>query len=119
MLHDRVSPQTLGLVRIWVFGLWLVQTLSFPLWQRAGAPNFEPVGVLRLIPAAAWVVLDTTAVYKGVIAALLFFLAALVLGVGPYRWLAVVTCVLLTFSQGIARSFDYIGHNELVLLYAA
>jgi hypothetical protein len=46
-------------------------------------------------------------------------LALLVLAVGPFRCLAIFTCILLTFYQGLIRGFGYINHGELPMLYAA
>jgi hypothetical protein len=46
-------------------------------------------------------------------------LALVVLGVGPFRCIAIATCILLTFYQGLIRGFGYINHGELPMLYAA
>ena len=33
--------------------------------------------------------------------------------------LAIFTCILLTFYQGLIRGYGYINHGELPILYAA
>src|SRR5205823_6246364 len=43
----------------------------------------------------------------------------IVLGVPGYAIIAVTTCVLLTLYQGLPRSFGFLNHAQLALLYAA
>jgi hypothetical protein len=119
MLHHDVSPRTVGLARIWVYGLWLWPVLTFPVAELAELPGFQPIGVLRLLPSPALEVLRDVAVLRGLQAITLSGLVLLVLGLGPYYVIAIGTCVLLTISQGLMRGFGHVCHNELALLYAS
>jgi hypothetical protein len=121
MLHQRVSPETLGLARIWVFGIWLVSVLLTPFSDLARFPIevLRPIGVLQLIPSAAWPVLLSHAGLIGLKMTLAGGLGLLVLGVPGYRTVALLTCAALTFHQGLIRGFTFTNHGELPLLYAA
>jgi hypothetical protein len=120
VLHARVSPETLGCARIWVFGIWLVWVFLDPLPDLARYPTeiLRPIGVLKLVPAAAWPLLLSAAGLWGLKLALLAGLAALTLGLPGYRPVALVTCVLLTLYQGVIRGLTFTNHSELALLYA-
>lgn len=121
MLHQRVSAETLGCARIWVFGIWLVSVSLTPFSDLARFPTevLRYIGVLRLVPGAAWPLLLSPAGLWGLKLALLAGLALLVLGTPGYRPVAVATCAMLTFYQGLIRGFTYTNHGELPLLYAA
>ena len=121
MLHERVSPRTLGVARVWVFGLWAHRLLTEPFPEVGAMPLavFEPIGVLRLLPAAIWPVVCTTPALEILRAALLVGLGLVVLGVPGYRLLAPLVCLLVTLQQGLVRGYGYVNHGELGLLYAA
>jgi hypothetical protein len=121
MLHQRVSPETLGCARIWVFGIWLVSVLLTPFSDLARFPVeiLRPIGVLQLIPPFAWPALLSPAGVLGLKIALLAGVALLVLGLPGYRLTALLTCALLTFYQGLIRGFTFTNHGELPLLYTA
>jgi len=121
VLHERVSPRTLGVARIWVFGLWVHRLVTEPFPEVAAMPLavFEPIGVLRLLPTSLWPVFCTTPVLEALRAILLVGLGLVVLGVPGYRVLAPLVCVVVTFQQGLVRGFGYVSHGELGLLYAA
>jgi hypothetical protein len=80
---------------------------------------FEPIGVLRLLPAALWPLACTTTALESLRAVLLAGLTLVVLGVPGYRVLAPLVCLLVTFQQGLVRGFGYVSHGELGLLHAA
>ena len=121
MLHQKVSPETLGCARIWVFGIWLVSVSLTPFSDLARFPaeTLRPIGVLQLIPSSAWPVLLSPSGLLGLKVALLAGLALAVLGLPGYRPVALLTCALLTFYQGLVRGFTYTNHGELPLLYVA
>ena len=52
MIHQRATAQTLGLVRFWVFGIWLVLIAIDPFYLMAEFPRsvLKPIGLLRLVP---------------------------------------------------------------------
>ena len=121
MLHEKVSPQTLGFARIAVYGAWFWHVVKDPLDKVTEIPleYFSPIGVLRLVPQPAWPLIYTAKSLLVLKLAMLTCLALLVLGVWPFRCIAIFTCILLTFYQGLIRGFGYINHGELPILYAA
>jgi hypothetical protein len=121
MLHEKVSPQTLGFARISVYGIWFWHVLKDPLGMVADVPfeYFSPIGVLQIVPQPLWRLIYTTEFLAALKLTMLVSLALLLLGVGPFRCIAIFTCILLTFYQGLIRGFGYINHGELPMLYAA
>jgi hypothetical protein len=121
MLHEKVSPQTLGFARISVYGIWFWHVLKDPLGKVAEVPfeDFSPIGVLQIVPQPLWRLIYTTEFLAALKLIMLVGLALLLLGVGPFRCVAIFTCILLTFYQGLIRGFGYINHGELPILYAA
>lgn len=120
MLHQRVTPWTLGVIRAWVFGIWLLIIVPDPFYLLAELPIsiFEPLGLMRFVPASGWTwILDVQFLY-GFKFLLLVFLVLSMLGVWPYHPIAITTAVMLTFHQGLVRGFSYINHAELGALYA-
>jgi hypothetical protein len=119
LLHQGAPPRALAVVRTGVLGLWLFKTAVNPLAQLAALPVdfFQPIGVLRLLPTAAWHAL-LSAPGLWTLRALTF--AALVLAMVPRARVvgAVASAVLLVLQQGLLRSVGYINHTEMVLLYA-
>jgi hypothetical protein len=121
MLHEKVSPQTLGFARIAVYGIWFWHVANDPLHTVTEVPlaYFSPIGVLRLVPESVWPLFYTAEFLLVLKLVMLTCLALLVLGVWPFRCLAIFTCILLTFYQGLIRGFGYINHSELPMLYTA
>ena len=121
MLHENVSPQTLGFARIAVYGAWLWHIFKDPLDKVVEVPlaYFSPIGVLRLVPEPLWQLIYTADFLSALKLAMLVGLALLVTGIGPFRVLAVFTCIMLTLYQGLVRGFGFINHGELSMLYAA
>jgi len=121
VLHENVSSQTLGFARIAVYGTWLWHVFKDPLDKVVEVPlaYFSPIGVLRLVPEPLWQLIYTADFLWALKLAMLVGLALLVTGVGPFRGIAVCTCIMLTFYQGLVRGFGFINHGELPILYAA
>jgi hypothetical protein len=121
MLHANVSPQTLGFARIAVYGAWLWHVFKDPLDKVVAVPlaYFSPIGVLRLVPEPLWQRIYTADFLSALKLTMLVGLALLVTGVGPFRGIAVFTCIMLTLYQGLVRGFGFINHGELSMLYAA
>jgi hypothetical protein len=118
VLHERVSPTTLGVVRAAVFLAWLVVVVPDPLSFLGRLPEtmFEPVGPLKLVPRELWpALLEPAALdaFKVVLTALLVLSAV---GVRPYRPIAFAAAALLTIHQGLVRGFTFTNHEELALL---
>jgi len=120
VLHSEVSPLTLGLARVAVYGMWLWHVLMDPIVDLARFGGLmQPIGVLRLVPADLWPWLHGAPALLALKAVMLLGLAALVAGARPFQPLAALTCVVLVVYQGLVRSVGYISHGELAMLYAA
>lgn len=121
MLNERGSSQLLGVVRILVFSLWFFNVLTVHLQDLAALPHeqLSRHGVLRLIPDAVWELLWSPAVLPGFQIVLLVLLAWLILGLRGYAVLAVLTVVLLTLFDGMAKSLGHINHSKMVMLLAS
>lgn len=118
-LHENASPRALGVLRAAVFLIWLGDLLRESFRDLAALPleMFQPLGLLRLLPAAAWAHVFTLEFFGPFRVVLALLLVALMLGVGPYRLLAPVAWGLLIFWQGLPRGMVGNVHRELALLY--
>jgi hypothetical protein len=121
MLNENASARTLGMARILVFGLWVKNLYTIRLPDYAALPPEFLIrhGVLRLIPDGAW---ESVCSYEFLVIfqlALLACLVWLVLGLPRYRPVAIVTCVMLTFFDGMSKSLGDITHADFGILYAA
>lgn len=121
MLHEKATARHLGLLRIWVFGMWLADLLKDSPAEPTQIPlaYYEPVGVLRWLPASFWeraLSADVLQVWWWALVAALVLSAA---GVPFYRGVALVTCILLTFWQGMVFGFTGVPHGPIAALYVA
>ena len=119
-LHQNASPGALRAARVFVFGLWIGKIATEPLERLAefSPAIFQPIGLLKLIPHAAWPWLLSA----GVLLAFRVLATACLVGslIGPLQTVAAIaSCLLLTFHQGLVRGIGYVNHSELPLLYAA
>jgi len=119
LLHENATAHHLALLRIWVFGLWIADLLKDPITQLAEIPfsDFRPVGVLRLLPPSFWSAVHSEHVLRLWWGTLLVLLVWSALGGPFYRAVAPITCVVLTFYQGMIFGFADVTHAELVALY--
>ncbi|MGI9242310.1 MAG: hypothetical protein ACR2RV_16045 [Verrucomicrobiales bacterium] len=119
LIFGNASARTLGMARIWVFGLAAISRLLFPLWEICLLPDYSAVGIMRLLGADYWIPLLTppaaVAIQGGTVALLL----AAAAGVGPYRLIATLACIALTVSEGMARGVGHIPHSNLSLIFVA
>jgi hypothetical protein len=118
ILHERVSPTTLGVVRATVFAIWLVTVVPDPLsfYGALPASMFEPIGVFMLVPDGVWRDLLTPAALDAFKAVLVVVLVLAAVGVRPYRPIAALAALMLTVHQGLVREFTFAAHEELALL---
>ena len=119
LLHENATATHLAALRLWVFGMWFADVLKDPLTDLAVVPlsYFHPVGVLRWLPAGFWTSIHSETALRGWWITMLVLLAMSALGVPRYRLVASVTCVVLTFYQGLIFAFGEVTHAELVALY--
>jgi hypothetical protein len=119
VLHDRASARSLGILRAAVFTIWLGDLLREPITDLARLPVdlFDPLGVLKLVPAEVWPVVFSVpflVTFKWAMVALALPLA---LGIGPYRLLAVAAALAFTLWQGLSRGMLGVVHREMAILY--
>ena len=119
ILHGNATAHHLALLRIWVFGWWIVQVLKDPITELAPLPfsNFLPIGVLRFLPVSFWSRVHTEHALRLWWGMLLVFLLLSALGTPFYRIIAAITCILLTFYQGMIFGFAEVTHASLAALY--
>lgn len=119
-LHADANARTLLFFRLWVFGLWFVAVAVSPLERLAALPPsyYEPVGVLRLLPAeaTAWLL---SAPGLGTLKAALLVALGLSLVPRLFRYAAPPAVLLLVVHQALVRGFGHVNHAEIVPLLAA
>ena len=119
LLHSGASPESLALLRIWVFGFWLVNLLAAPLTIHAAAPReaFEPFSLLQALPTSIWdLILSEQGLIVGQVVLVLVVLCAM-LGVGSSGVMALAALGVVV-QQGMVRAYGYVNHAELPMLYA-
>lgn len=121
MLHGSATARTLGQVRAWVFGIWLIIIVFDPIWMLAALPvsSLDRMGALRLVPEAAWPLILSTPFWGVFKAALVALLIASTLGLQPYRPIAVAAAAGLTLLHGIKQGTGFTNHSHYALLYAS
>lgn len=120
-LHENATARHLAIFRIWVFGMWLADVLKDPSTDLAEIPleYYQPVGVLQWFPMSFWEAALSEPLIQfwwGALAVLLLLSAS---GVPFYRGVALVTCILLTFYQGVIFGFTSVTHGPIAALYVA
>ncbi len=122
LIHEDAQAPALGLLRVWVFGIWLFKLAVGPVHLLSYLPQqaFQAPGVIttwqfgqRLAACAVdplwlWTLRLVTVLVLGVVVA----------GVGSRRTID-AACVLLLVHELLLRGFGHTNHGELVLLFAA
>jgi hypothetical protein len=116
MLHDQATASTLGMARIWVFGLAAISRIYCPLWEVCYLPDYYPVGIMKLLGADLWVPLLNLPLAIAFQIVTVGLLLAVTAGVGPYKRLAPLACIALTVSEGMVRGDGVIPHAHMILL---
>jgi hypothetical protein len=120
LIHEHVRPQTVGVLRAGIFAIWLVKIAPDQLTFLAELPRsiFRPAGFLQFVPDEAWPLLltaGTLGVFKAVI---ILSLVLAMIGARPYKAIAIFCAAALTIHQGLVRSFTFVNHQELPILFA-
>lgn len=123
---QQATPKDFGIVRVTVFGLWMIILLNSPFAPYASLPPdlFEPLGVFRLIfPGTdAW----TTRFFLS--EPFLFTMKLLLLtgctlcalGTRYFKCIAIPTVLLLFLADGITKGFNgFVNHAEMAILYSS
>jgi Vitamin K-dependent gamma-carboxylase len=116
MLHDKATAYSLGIVRIWVFGLAALSRLLTPAWEACLIPEYQPAGIMRVLGAQNWVPLITLEMAYCIQALTIGLLLIVAVGMGPYRLLAPLACLALTLTEGMVRSNGVMTHANLILI---
>lgn len=122
MDHGEANARSLGLLRIWIFGLLFWEVTRTPIQQLAYLPYeaFQAPGVLKLVPRGLWPALLTLKCLWVLRIGLALCLASVVVGLLPTR----VTCWLawggMVVHQAVLRGFSgHMNHAEMALLYVS
>ncbi len=120
LLHEDAPPSALRLARIVIFGVWFLRVALKPLHEVALIPRslYQPVGLMRFLPASVDAVIRDTVFLHGLkIAALLCF--ALVMAGVALRPMMVLSCILMTLVAGLWRGFaGHIDHESILIMLA-
>jgi hypothetical protein len=119
VIHEGASERDYALLRAWILGLWSFEVLRTPLTHLDRLPSaaFAPPELFqRIIPGRGTWLMQAGVPDAVQWAAVCFLIGALVLR--RSAWLAVAAGALVTVHQGLIRSFTYVFHAELALLYA-
>ncbi len=112
------SPFALGVVRFFVHGIFLFNTV-FTSYSALGAlpPTIlRPTGVMKFLP---WSFYDLLQTHGGILTLKTLMLVSLVLSTaGLFTVISTRTSLLLVlFYQGLLRSFGHFNHDEMIAIY--
>lgn len=122
MLHEKASPEALGVLRIVVYAIWVVTLLVYPYERYAAFPFewFHPHGPARFVPDAFWGLVLRWEVLFGLRLFLISLGLLLIAGIRPFGPLAFLFAVLVLILDIVSRALNGdVVHSELVPLYAA
>jgi hypothetical protein len=115
LFHDATAA-TLGMARIWIFGLAILSRVTTPVWDVCLLPDYQAPGVMQLLAADRWVPHLSISVAVSLQAITLTLLVLVMLGMGPYHLLATLSCILLTLCEGLVRGNGVATHANIILL---
>ena len=112
------SPFALGVVRLFVHGLFLFDTV-FTSYSALGSlpPTIlRPTGVMKFLP---WSFFDALQTHGGILTLKTLMLVSLLLSTAGF--LTVISTktslLLVLFYQGLLRSFGHFNHDEMIAIY--
>ena len=112
------SPYALGVVRFFVHGIFLFDTVVTSYSALGSLPStiLRPTGVMKLLP---WRVYDALQTQGGMLTLKTLMLLSLVLSTaGLFTVISTKTSLLLVlFYQGLLRSFGHFNHDEMIAVY--
>lgn len=121
-LFDRASAESLGLVRIAVFGYWFA---SFCLWPVSRIADFPaqlvtPRGVLGWLPADWFTALLSPAILTVLHIAAITSCVAAAAGLPGYRGWATIAAATAVIVDGLRKGLEgYVNHSQSAILYLA
>lgn len=120
MIHEGASADRLAVVRIAVFGIWFVIIATTPVSNYTLLPPelVEPAGIMRLLPMEA--LLASEPLLIGLKVAGLVLTLACMLGVRPWRPIALAAVLMIVWHDGAMKSVQgYVNHAQIVAMYVA
>jgi hypothetical protein len=121
MVHEKAGPEGLGVLRIAVFGIWVVLVVRTPLGRAGDLPTdlFDAPGVLALLPPGFWDRLfQPTPLLMLEVGLILIFLLAAV-GARPFPLIGLTSIAGMLLFDGIAKGWgSYVNHAQMGVLYA-
>jgi hypothetical protein len=120
MIHTDAGADRLALARITVFGIWFVHLAKTPVqnFPLLPAELLDPPAVLRLFPLETWLASEPTVVGLKVMG--LALTAACILGVRPWRPVALTTVAMLLWHDGATKSLQgFDSHAQAAVLVTA
>jgi hypothetical protein len=120
MIYAGATARRLALLRIALFGLWLIDLALDPIDEVAALPVawFAPHGPYVLLPRAVLASLWDARVFLGLKLAALGSVVLALIGTARPRLCALLACALLTLVLGFVRGFGHADHSQLQLLFA-
>ena len=112
------SPFALGVVRFFVHGLFLFDTV-FQSYSALGSlpPTLlRPTGVMKFLP---WSFYDALQTHGGMLTLKTLMLVSLVLSTSGFltTFSTKTSLLLVAFYQGLLRSFGHFNHDEMLGVY--
>ena len=112
------SPFALGVVRFFVHGIFLFDTVVTSYSALGSLPPtiLRPTGVMKFLP---WSFFDALQTQRGMLTLKTLMLISLVLSTAGF--LTVISTktslLLVLFYQGLLRSFGHFNHDEMIAIY--
>lgn len=119
-LHHDAGARELGVLRVAVFGVWLVLIWQLPVSNLALLPRelIDPPGLAGLLPLEA--VFSSATAMGWLKAATLVGCAACIAGARPFRPIALATWILIWLVDASMKSIGgFVNHAQLGPLYVA
>ena len=112
------SPYALGVVRVFVHGIFLFDTV-FESYSALGSlpPTLlRPTGVLKFLP---WSFFDALQTHGGMLTLKTLMLVSLLLSTAGFLtpFSTKTSLLLVAFYQGLLRSFGHFNHDEMIAIY--
>src|SRR6185369_11218026 len=112
------SPFALGIVRFFVHGIFLFDTV-FTSYSALGSlpPTIlRPTGVMKFLP---WSFFDALQTHSGMLTLKTLMLLSLLLSTAGFLTVisTKISLLLVLFYQGLLRSFGHFNHDEMIVVY--
>ena len=118
MKGPGTAARHLAVLRIVVFGVWFVRlaTTTVSSYGRLPPEAIEPVGIMRFVPTAA--MLADPAALETLRAIGLVFLLACIVGLRPWRPIALIAFALVLWHDGAMKATQaYVNHGQALALF--